>query len=107
MASAFFFYSIGYRWERSQRARQNGRAPVSRRSPPRARVLSKSNVHLPCCVDVPMEEVQISDWPEPPGSHAWLPAYGYQHDLMDKDDYFGTNVVTVPWPVVKQAVLVF
>lgn len=44
-----------------------------------------------CCVYVPMEEVRISDWPEPPGSHAWLPAYGYQHDLMDKDDYFGTN----------------
>ncbi|XP_022829061.1 uncharacterized protein LOC111358232 isoform X6 [Spodoptera litura] len=38
-----------------------------------------------------MEEVRISDWPEPPGSHAWLPAYGFQHDLMDKDDYFGTN----------------
>ncbi|KAJ0180966.1 hypothetical protein K1T71_003051 [Dendrolimus kikuchii] len=38
-----------------------------------------------------MEEVRISDWPEPPGSHAWLPAYGFQHDLLDKDDYFGTN----------------
>ncbi|XP_049698499.1 uncharacterized protein LOC110379065 isoform X5 [Helicoverpa armigera] len=38
-----------------------------------------------------MEEVRISDWPEPPGSHAWLPAYGFQHDLMDKDDYYGTN----------------
>ncbi|XP_004928633.2 serine/arginine repetitive matrix protein 1 isoform X3 [Bombyx mori] len=38
-----------------------------------------------------MEEVRISDWPEPPGSHAWLPAYGFQHDIMDKDDYFGTN----------------
>lgn len=39
-----------------------------------------------------MEEVRISDWPEPPGSHAWLPAYGFQHDLMDKDaEYFGTN----------------
>lgn len=44
-----------------------------------------------CCVDVEMEEVRISDWPEPPGSHAWLPAYGFQHDLLDKDDYFGTN----------------
>lgn len=38
-----------------------------------------------------MEEVRISDWPEPPGSHAWLPAYGFQHELLDKDDYFGTN----------------
>ncbi|XP_059060297.1 uncharacterized protein LOC131853430 [Achroia grisella] len=38
-----------------------------------------------------MEEVRISDWPEPPGSHAWLPAYGFQHDIMDKDDYFCTN----------------
>ncbi|XP_041973649.1 nascent polypeptide-associated complex subunit alpha, muscle-specific form [Aricia agestis] len=38
-----------------------------------------------------MEEVRISDWPEPPGSHAWLPAYGFQHEIMDKDDYFGTN----------------
>ncbi|XP_045542622.1 uncharacterized protein C6orf132 homolog [Papilio machaon] len=38
-----------------------------------------------------MEEVRISDWPEPPGSHAWLPAYGFQHDLLDKDDFFGSN----------------
>ncbi|CAG5041654.1 unnamed protein product [Parnassius apollo] len=38
-----------------------------------------------------MEEVRISDWPEPPGSHAWLPAYGFQHELLDKDDYFGSN----------------
>lgn len=38
-----------------------------------------------------MEEVRISDWPEPPGSHAWLPAYGFQHDILDKDDYFSTN----------------
>ncbi|XP_045505510.1 serine/arginine repetitive matrix protein 2 isoform X2 [Colias croceus] len=35
-----------------------------------------------------MEEVRISDWPEPPGSHAWLPAYGFQHELLEKDDYF-------------------
>lgn len=38
-----------------------------------------------------MEEVRLSDWPEPPGSHAWLPAYGFQHDIMDKDDYFGST----------------
>lgn len=38
-----------------------------------------------------MEDVRITDWPEPPGSHAWLPAYGFQHDLLDKDDYLGTN----------------
>ncbi|XP_046976365.1 uncharacterized protein LOC124542461 isoform X1 [Vanessa cardui] len=38
-----------------------------------------------------MEEVRISDWPEPPGSHAWLPAYGFQHEIMEKDDYFGSN----------------
>lgn len=43
------------------------------------------------CFDVRMEEVRISDWPEPPGSSAWLPAYGYQHEIMDKDDYFGSN----------------
>ncbi|CAK1548161.1 unnamed protein product [Leptosia nina] len=38
-----------------------------------------------------MEEVRISDWPEPPGSHAWLPAYGFQHELLEKDDYFATG----------------
>ncbi|CAH0747646.1 unnamed protein product [Diatraea saccharalis] len=38
-----------------------------------------------------MEEVRISDWPDPPGSHAWLPAYGFQHEILDKDDYFCTN----------------
>ncbi|XP_050355874.1 serine/arginine repetitive matrix protein 2 isoform X3 [Nymphalis io] len=38
-----------------------------------------------------MEEVRISDWPEPPGSHAWLPAYGFQHEIMEKDDYFISN----------------
>ncbi|XP_064077088.1 protein PRRC2C isoform X4 [Vanessa tameamea] len=38
-----------------------------------------------------MEEIRISDWPEPPGSHAWLPAYGFQHEIMEKDDYFGSN----------------
>lgn len=46
---------------------------------------------MQCCVHVDMEEVRISDWPEPPGSHAWLPAYGFQHDLLDKDDFFGSN----------------
>ncbi|XP_053601875.1 nascent polypeptide-associated complex subunit alpha, muscle-specific form isoform X1 [Plodia interpunctella] len=38
-----------------------------------------------------MEEVRISDWPDPPGSHAWLPAYGFQHEIVDKDDYFCSN----------------
>lgn len=38
-----------------------------------------------------MDEVRLSDWPEPPGSTAWLPAYGFQHDIIEKDDYFGTN----------------
>ncbi|XP_052737137.1 serine/arginine repetitive matrix protein 2 [Bicyclus anynana] len=38
-----------------------------------------------------MEEIRISDWPEPPGSHAWLPAYGFQHEIMEKDEYFGSN----------------
>ncbi|CAH0722266.1 unnamed protein product, partial [Brenthis ino] len=42
------------------------------------------------CVHV-MEEIRISDWPEPPGSHAWLPAYGFQHEIMEKEDYFGSN----------------
>lgn len=44
-----------------------------------------------CCVHVGMEEVHISDWPEPPGSHAWLPAYGFQHEIMEKDEYFVSN----------------
>lgn len=38
-----------------------------------------------------MEEIRISDWPEPPGSHAWLPAYGFQHEIMEKEDFFGSN----------------
>ncbi|XP_069366002.1 nascent polypeptide-associated complex subunit alpha, muscle-specific form isoform X2 [Maniola hyperantus] len=38
-----------------------------------------------------MEEIRISDWPEPPGSHAWLPAYGFQHEIMEKEDLFGSN----------------
>ncbi|XP_048006015.1 serine/arginine repetitive matrix protein 2 [Leguminivora glycinivorella] len=37
-----------------------------------------------------MEEVRVADWPEPPGASAWLPAYGFQHEI-DKDDYFGSN----------------
>ncbi|VVD06127.1 unnamed protein product [Leptidea sinapis] len=39
-----------------------------------------------------MEEVRISDWPEPPGTNAWLPAYGFQHDLLEKDDFFGNGL---------------
>ncbi|XP_045490359.1 uncharacterized protein LOC110999170 isoform X4 [Pieris rapae] len=38
-----------------------------------------------------MEDVRISDWPEPPGSHAWLPAYGFQHEILEKEDFFSSG----------------
>lgn len=38
-----------------------------------------------------MDEVRLSDWPEPPGSTAWLPAYGFQHEIVEKDDFFNSN----------------
>lgn len=61
-----------------------------RKGSPCMLVLTWKPSGVQCCVD-DMEEVRISDWPDPPGSHAWLPAYGFQHEILDKDDYFCTN----------------
>lgn len=37
-----------------------------------------------------LEELSFSEWPDPPGSHPWLPAYGFQppqdHSL-EKEDF--------------------
>ncbi|CAG9575528.1 unnamed protein product [Danaus chrysippus] len=75
-------------WERRDRGVWRARCLQSAADARRVRTCC---CEVLCCVHVGMEEVHISDWPEPPGSHAWLPAYGFQHEIMEKDEYFVSN----------------
>ncbi|GBP27815.1 hypothetical protein EVAR_94219_1 [Eumeta japonica] len=101
-ASRGFFIAIDIaeRSVRRRRAGPGGAAAGARPSaaPPRSGPLGavrrltqcRSIDGVKCSAAAHMDEVRLPDWPEP-GPNVWLPAYGFHHDIMDKEDYFNAN----------------